>query len=632
VTAPRSQPRPPGGRTADASAALASLGAVAALELALARATGGALGFETVSAAAAFATGLAGVGLGLARVGVPRAALVALPPFLYGGWIWVSPALERSDALPWLAAWGLLALGASAVAARRDAPLGARTAVALFALLVAGHAGAVALREDALPPLVPAVAVPALLGAALALGRHAVVLALVAALPPLPPERWEATGDAPALPDVLLVSVDTLRWDAARRMASVGRIAREGALLPAQAPSPWTLPSLATLLTGQEPARHGAGRTPRGLASLPASARTLAERLAERGYDTAASVHSPFSAPVFGLDQGFARFRRESVDPWVVPGVWLFDRPRPLGAALAAAAGWPATRPRDAEARLADARAILAARRDRPLFLWVHFLDPHVPYRHAGRLALPRDTRRWLARVRRSELPERPSPEMLDDLRRGYANEVAVVDAAVETLLDRFAAHSGPHGRVVVLTSDHGEEFGEHGGFEHGHTLYQELLAVPLAVAGLPVAGGGGAGLVDVVPTLLARLDADAAGGPDAARGPGEGRDLGVPAGAAAYRASNPLYGALDRRAVKRGPLKLVVREGRRAFYDLLLDPGEHHPRPEAGAEGAALVRLLPRHAPDADRARPLEPGVRAALEALGYAPPAPGPDGSSAR
>lgn len=303
-----------------------------------------------------------------------------------------------------------------------------------------------------------------------------------------------------------------------------------------------------------------------------------------------------------------ALFRAEYIDYWVVPGVPFSNRARPLAARLAEALGRPLGAPVYADARVGDARALVAARRERPLFLWVHFLDAHIPYRHADELDAPRSERAWLATVWRGSQQPLPEPAELDALRRGYSHEVDVIDRAIAELLATLP--EGPHGRIVVLTSDHGEEFGEHGGWEHGHSFYQELLAVPLVFAGIEELAPGDAGLVDVVPTLLAALGRPA--------GALDGRAL-LHSELTPYRASNPLYGPLGGRAVKRGPTKLIDDGESLWRFDLARDPGERSGLP---ADGDDLARELPPRRLPGDVPLSLDRKTRAGLRALGYLEP----------
>ena len=601
-----------------ARAVFATLAGVATLELVVARISGGALAPQQGVGAGSFALALAAVLWGLRSVPAlagfaPRLG-TTLPPALYGWWVLAAPFQGRPGWLGALLGLGVTGLLVTAACARGRALPGPRAALLAYAIALAGSWGRVALSESSWPPSSIGLAGLAAAGA-VALGGRAAWLLPVAFVPHLQVERWEVEGPVPALPDVLLISVDTLRLDSARRMQVWSRLEADGVAYAAQAPSPWTLPSLASLLTGVEPARHGAVQTPGGLTPLPERFTTLAEFLAARGYDTVASVHSPFAEPHFGLRQGFARFRSETIRFWPTPAVPFGEGARPLAAAALAGLGLLPPHPSRAELRVADARDFAAARRDRPLFVWIHLLDPHIPYRHASELDLPLRERLLLSGAQYHHFAPRPPPRVLSLLRKGYDHEVDVVDRAVTQILD--ALEPGPHGRIVVFTSDHGEEFGEHAGWEHGHSFFQELLAVPLVIAGLPGLAPGEAGLVDVAPTLLRAL-----GIPDSERGALDGRDLSTPGERVAYRSSHPLYGDLERRAVKRGPLKLIAHGSTLNLFDLRRDPDERRPLVGKHPALAELYRALPSTEPVHEPPPPLDPDTEAALRALGYVEP----------
>ena len=150
----------------------------------------------------------------------------------------------------------------------------------------------------------------------------------------------------------------------------------------------------------------------------------------------------------------------------------------------------------------------------------------------------------------------------------------------------------GPRGRIVVLTSDHGEEFLEHGGLEHGHSFYQEVLAVPLVVSGVAAdnrlgtsAASRVVGVTDIAPALL-----EAAGGP---RSPLS----------EAYVSQNPIYGPPPEYserdpsawAVREGDWKLIRHGPGPEVYDLAEDPGE---RSDLAEEAVERLKELDRHEP----------------------------------
>jgi len=496
--------------------------------------------------------------------------------------------------------------------------------------------------------LVALIAIAALLVGLTALPRMVLLAGPIGAVIALVPvgggglaePRWSAAGPVPEGPDVFLIVADTLRADAAAGMESIERLAREGADLgPAQASSPWTLPSMGSALTGHHVSEHGAARLPGGgYAAISEDVPTLAERLADAGYDTAALVaRNPNLSAAYGFARGFAVFDFEgsALRPWSLFPLWG-NRSRPLlhqlfgTIAETTVLGAGLRRRRflaksTAPELIARARFVLDHRRDRPLFLWLHFMDPHLPYLHlpeqdlaAGdfaRLNLLRHESpagdRWFDRSRNREL-----------VRRIYLDEVARLDAALVGFLDGLGP-APPNGRVIVLTADHGEELWEHGGFEHGHTFHQEVTAVPLAISGLrgEASVGRPAALVDLAPTILRAAGLEAGGC--------SGVDLSAGIGPRALPMENlryaPAAGAGEGErwegwfAVRHGALVLHDQIARTLLFDLAADPGERDDLSEARPNDVERLRAL--GPGDARRGDPVEIGEdeREALRALGY-------------
>lgn len=424
-------------------------------------------------------------------------------------------------------------------------------------------------------------------------------------------------------PDVVLVLVDTLRAD---RLGCLGnergltpaidRLAAQGVLFEAASShAPWTLPATASLFTSLPPRQHGAGGQLPDWTALAPDVETLAEHFADAGYATGAVFNVAFLGEAFGLTRGF-----EHVDG---------DYPRDNRAVRRA------ERTTDAALAWIDARPA-----DRPFFLVVHYFDPHAlydpPRAFRERFAEPRDregddpvfgTREDVLRLRLGQVAL--DPELVARAEALYDGEVAYVDTQVERLLDRLDARPGGRRTVVALTADHGEEFLDHGGFEHGHTLYQELLHVPLVLRW----SGGPSGLrvdrgvahVDVAPSLC-----ELAGLPPmrAARGTSllplcaPGPTVGV--------WDRPVYAhgnfwAAPLASWREGPYQLI-RDADGAFelYDWRADPGERDDlaagAPETvarlGARLAAFERSLE---PAEGEAVELGTAERAHLDALGY-------------
>jgi arylsulfatase A-like enzyme len=298
-------------------------------------------------------------------------------------------------------------------------------------------------------------------------------------------------------PDILLVSIDTLRADhlgcygsTVPTSPNIDRFRREAVLFRtviAQAPS--TLASHASLLTSQLPAHHGASFA--SLRPLPDSAVTLAEVLAQAGYRTLAVTGRGQLDPRFGIGQGFETYAASAESP----------RPGAFSRAVRRALGM-LDRP--------DAR---------PTFLFLHTYEVHHPYTPDPKI-LARLDPDYLGELGTSietdELDafnsgqKHPASADARRIERAYDAEIVSVDEAFGRLLADLRERGRLERTVVVLTSDHGEEFGERGFVgKHSHTLYDELLRVPLLVR-LPGGerGGGEVELpvrsLDIAPTVLA--------------------------------------------------------------------------------------------------------------------------------
>lgn len=399
-----------------------------------------------------------------------------------------------------------------------------------------------------------------------------------------------ATADGPP---VVIVTVDTLRADAAPTMASYRRLAARGAVWErAMSTSSWTLPALGSLLTGLMPAAHGAACLADGACQgLAPDAVLLAEELRAAGYRTAAVANNPWIGRGTGFDRGFETFVELGNSR---NRLLMTERPGGL-------------HPQDDAAAVDAALAWLARAPARGFFLWVHLIGPHMPYLHAG------DARFHTVTADRLRSAHPPSDATRAALRAAYAEETAYADRVVGRLLDALETRDGFADAVVVFTSDHGEEFFEHGGVEHGHSHHGEVVDVPLVVVAPGVAPGvraGPASLVDVAPTIRAAVGLAP-----------RGLDLraAVPAGRVAA-AWGGLVLHLDCSARDAGR-RVIVRgcgadPASVAAYDLRADPGER--RPVAWSADEPVVRAARAvAAPGRGVAADLP---RERLRALGYA------------
>lgn len=305
-----------------------------------------------------------------------------------------------------------------------------------------------------------------------------------------------STGEASGLAlegdkNVLLVTIDTLRRD---HVSAYGEeeavptprfdaLAAEGVLYTdAITPLPETGPAHASMFTALHPTTHGVisnGHV------LQRGYTTLAERLSDEGYATAAFVSSFAVDSRTGLDQGFAIY-----DDDFFPGVHGLSEIRLVGFAqrLVMRFGDPLLFPFLLErgAQDTNARAIpwLARQQRRPFFAWVHYFEPHAPYEaHADQILdgepAPDIDHRWILA---HEQGFDYTPEVVDALSTLYAHEVHYVDARLGDLLDALDEQGHAEDTLVIVTADHGEMLGEHDYFFNHHSIFDEAVRVPLAI------------------------------------------------------------------------------------------------------------------------------------------------------
>jgi arylsulfatase A-like enzyme len=344
-------------------------------------------------------------------------------------------------------------------------------------------------------------------------------LAFLPLLLPTPRDSME-TAEPPAgsAPNLVLVVLDTVRRD---HLSTYGypletspeltRLAAEGIRYDqARVNGMWSLPSHATFFTGDHPSLHGAHYEHW---MLDEEQDTLAEALAGFGYQTVCITGNPLISRGLGTADGFevleeswrTHWIQESLNLWrVLRPVW--DRDHDKGGAAGV---------RFLERWLEEDRAT-----DRPFFLFVNVMDPHAPYNDVPAAYqdrfLPegisrRDARRTDAEVFFHHVFASPlalTDEEILSVRRSYDGATLYGDAVLGDIVASLDAAGLTEDTLVVVTSDHGELLGEHDLWGHVHSLYDELLRVPMVmrfpghIAPASVSGASVQG-IDLVPTLL---------------------------------------------------------------------------------------------------------------------------------
>ena len=430
---------------------------------------------------------------------------------------------------------------------------------------------------------------------------------------------------ASAPPNVLLIVVDTLRAD---RLGAYGNgrgltpfldsLAKRGTVFRrVVAPSSWTNPSVASLLTSRYQSQHGIVTF---ASKLAASEVTLPEVLHDRGYVTGAFTANGLLKAESGFGQGFDEYQSYWLDEVAKTKKYHADH---LNRQILA---WLDARPDE--------------QRRRPAFVYIQYVEPHIPYEPPASA---------LAKLCGDHLPDvdlvnalsifgTVSDDLLGQYTDVYDAEVVSLDAEVRNLFAGLQARGFLDRALVVITADHGDQMMEHQNLGHGKSLHEEEVRIPLIV----LAPGQHAGtaldevvsLLDVAPTVV-----DAAGAPVPPTF--EGRSLGwafPDAGQGGARDATPVYSQLlapddevkqhperDHAAVVLEHQKLITRnDGGEAFYDLAADPGEHHPDALDERERTTLRNLLrTSHAEMAAagsiEAPPVDPDTAARMHALGY-------------
>jgi arylsulfatase A-like enzyme len=435
-----------------------------------------------------------------------------------------------------------------------------------------------------------------------------------------------APAMASARPNLLLYVIDTLRADHTSLYGydrpttpRLEELADEGIVFdPAYANASWTRPGTATLLTGTLPSVNGAVNT---LSLLSSEVEMLSESLQAAGYATHALVTNPNLRPQWGINRGWDEYRYIELALEFSDSSAIINRE-----VIPRLAGWAAA--------------------ERPFFLYLHSMDPHAPYQpsaeyrrflrpgYDGPVDGSMASVTGLLDVIRRDGAEAHRAD-LEQLQGLYDGAIQHNDARIGELVDALAAEGLLDSTAILVTSDHGEEFFEHGGVTHGHSLYEEQIRIPMLLrppGGVAARRVAGAQQVDVAVMLSALAGVEP---PRMAMG----RDL-TSTGDAAERPVFAEEELRDRRlwSFIDGGMKLHYnrnarhaewqRQETRELFDLGADAGEEHnlytSRPVVAGylleRARALAARLPAGAErDMISSEELSEQLREQMRALGY-------------
>jgi tetratricopeptide (TPR) repeat protein len=371
-------------------------------------------------------------------------------------------------------------------------------------------------------------------------------------------------GPAPPRPSILLVTLDTTRADAiGPATPSINALMKRGRVFrQAYATVPQTLPSHTSMLTGLYPAGHAIHENARFLSG---DHPVLAGKLHDGGYRTAAFVSSFALARRFGLARGFDVYDEEeregraerSAAETTERAMALLDQPVP---------GQPPAQ---------------------PLFLWVHYYDPHYPYTP-------------------------PEPYRTRYAANPYLGEVAAMDEQLGRLVRAFERHAnGP--AAILVVADHGEGLGEHGEAQHGNLLYQSTMHVPLILVGPGVTPGTRDVPVSTRRIFHTILDWAGLGSENSLRAAAAEIVMG--------EAMKPFldFGWQPQVMAVEGRTK-TIRAGSLERYDVLADPAEAHDlKGELSRPVRKALNEYPLPSLDAPSTENLSDEERRKLASLGY-------------
>lgn len=456
----------------------------------------------------------------------------------------------------------------------------------------------------------------------------------------VPSDPTTSSGNTPSAgrrPDILLISIDSLRPDhlgcygyPKPTSPNIDRLASEGARFrPALTTTSWTLPAHIAMLTGMYDSAHGVTDTDR---SLSPKIRTLAQLLHDAGYQTGGFFGGPFLHPVFGFARGFDSY--VNCMSWT-QGASKDEQVRRILDPNEFASHEDVTGPRTLAA---VTKYLDGVRGDDSLFCFVHLWDVHYDYiapESYWRRFDPDYTGSLDARdfMRNPAIHEKMPERELQHLLALYDGEIAYTDEILGRIVDAWKARRDLDNTVVVITADHGEEFFEHQHKGHQTSLFSEVLRVPLIVRWPARVAAGQkleelVRLVDVTPTL-------AAIGGVSEKLRVEGRDISPLLFGQSLPPSEALAELLvddnDVRALRTKTLKVLRYGGGKQYFvlDMVKDPKETRPLPPDAPELAwgrdqleavlARTREFARELDAPARTIQLDSALRDSLRGLGY-------------
>lgn len=368
-------------------------------------------------------------------------------------------------------------------------------------------------------------------------------------------------------PNIILISLDTMRQDHMgcsgyyrNTTPTLDSLARSGVMFNrCQAQSPRTLPSHASMFTGLSVVSHGTGVF--GDCTFDENLPSIQQTLRDNGFITAGFTNVIYLSEIYEFDKHFDYLQCAIKDYY------------------------------NGAQTLEDARSWIEDNRteSHPFFLFIHIFEIHEPYDppEPYDILFTSNGSEGITKWELSDRGELLNPEDRDHLLNLYDGEIAYVDNLLSGFFSYLTVAGLADSTLIIVVSDHGEEFLEHDGWGHAHSLYQELLHVPLIISGPGIPAGvvdsASAAQLDLFPTILDYLNIPV---PESVEGVSllsESLRIGRSLPSSGLDSQLPGFGEGNtdvwyRVSILNGHRKLQMdmKTGEVSMYDLQLDPGEH--------------------------------------------------------
>lgn len=384
--------------------------------------------------------------------------------------------------------------------------------------------------------------------------------------------------------NLIIITVDALRYDylsiyndSFNKTPELHKFAQEAMVFNnAYTPSPWTIPSLSALLTSKYPSAIGQ-ISGKGSQIIPTQIKTLPEMLNNIGFNTYIFMHPYIIERCKGIIRGFdyvipvpyITTYRMLLNELLLTKIWILPKPFYL---------------QPYQAKYINKQVFcLHNKIKEPFFIWIHYFDTHLPY-SSPEINIKDKSILKIANINPLDIRAGTihlSNKDKEQLKQLYAKEINYVDKNIGSLFKYLKANNLYDSTMIIFTADHGEEFWEHNNFTHGHSMYEEVIHIPLIIKfpkniNKVSKSNINVSLIDISPTILNILNVK---NPYNYSGfnllniidnPEEYQTRAV------FAENTCFYN--EKKAVIQNGYKLIIDDVKSELYNLINDPKENYP------------------------------------------------------